>query len=558
MRTLLDDPRMLALTQATTALIAPGQPFEVVPDVVRGELMTVFARRHRSLRDVVVEGSARDGDAYVFGDGERISYRAMERQAASVAAALAARHGIGPGDRVAICAANCSAWIQLFWAVASLDAVLVAMNGWWTGVEMRHALELAAPQLVVMDERRHARLDADPGAPTLVVERDFAPLLDDQDAPVPTAPIAEDDPFMLIFTSGTTGRPKAALLSHRCVIGYLQFQAFLEARGLAAAGVTGPVPPPVRLAPFPLFHVSGLSATVSTMLGAGTTVWPLGRFDPEEVIELTRREGITAWMGAEAQMLRLLDSPAIETLDPTLVRRIGSGGSATTPAFIRKAESRFPHITNTISSGYGSTETGGLVSFAPNWMLQAAPDCVGPPLPTVEVRITDEHGEPVAAGVEGNVEARSPIVMLEYWRNDAATAETLRPGLWVRTGDFGRLDDGLLFIASRRRDLIIRGGENIYPFEIEHRLDEHPDVVEVAVVGVDHPTLGQEVQAVVIVREGSALTAADVRAWCAETLASYKIPAHVVLRTDPLPRNATGKVMKHALAPDAATIFVEE
>jgi acyl-CoA synthetase (AMP-forming)/AMP-acid ligase II len=257
-------------------------------------------------------------------------------------------------------------------------------------------------------------------------------------------------------------------------------------------------------------------------------------------------------------MMRLLDSPAVETLDPKQIVQISVGGSATTPALMRRTAARFPHLDNTMSTGYGSTETGGLATWAPNWMLQAAIDCVGPALPTVEVRITDETGTTVADGVEGNVEVRCPIVMLGYWRNDTANQETLLPGLWVRTGDFGRWEDGLLFLASRKRDLIIRGGENVYPFEIENRLDEHPDVLEAAVIGVDDATLGQEVMAVVVVRQGSALDADTLRTFCAETLASYKVPAQVDIRTNPLPRNATGKIMKHALADEAPTIFVEE
>jgi acyl-CoA synthetase (AMP-forming)/AMP-acid ligase II len=558
MNPLAGDPRVAALAEATAELTKPGQPFETLTDVVRGERMTVFANRPRSLRAILEAGAARgEADCYVFGDGRRISFAGMQRQAAAIAAALQSRYDIGPGDRVAICAANCPEWIQLFWAVASLNAVLVAMNGWWTGVEMANGLALTEPKLLVMDDKRRERLETDPGAPLLLIERDFAALLTEQDAQLPTLPIDEDDPFMLIFTSGTTGRPKAAVLSHRCVIGYLQLQSFLGARGLALAGRT-PGSPPVRLAPFPLFHVSGLSATVSTMMGAGVTVWPLGRFDPEAVIELTRQEGIGVWSGATTHVMRLLDSPAIDTLDPQQIVQIGVGGSATTPALMKRAGERFPHLDNTMSTGYGSTETGGLATWAPNWMLQAAIDCVGPALPTVEVRITDETGAPVPDGTEGNVEVRCPNVMLGYWRNDAANAETLLPGLWVRTGDFGRWEDGLLFLASRKRDLILRGGENIYPFEIENRLEEQPDVLEAAVIGVEDAVLGQEVAAVVVVRQGSEIDAETLRAFCSETLASYKVPAVFDIRTSPLPRNATGKIMKHALADEAPAIFVEE
>jgi long-chain acyl-CoA synthetase len=556
--TLTADPRLEALRKATEELTQTCQRFAVQQESVRGEQMLVFADRPRSLREVLITGAARgEADCYVFSDGTRISFAGMQRQAASVAAELQARYGIGPGDRVAICAANCAEWIALFWATASLNAVLVAMNGWWTGLEMANALELAEPKLVVMDEKRLARFGAEMQTPTIVIERDFPPLLESLDAQLPTSPISEDDPFMLIFTSGTTGRPKAAVLSHRSVIGYLMLQSFMGARGLAMAGRT-PSAPPVRLAPYPLFHVSGLSATVSTMMGAGTTVWPLGRFDPEAVIELTKRERIGVWNGATTHVMRLLASPQIDTLDVTQIVQVGVGGSATTPALVRSTEQRFPHLANTMSTGYGSTETGGLISWAPNWMLQAATDCVGPALPTVEIRITDDAGVPAVEGVEGNVEARSAIVMLGYWRNEEANSETLLPGLWVRTGDFGRLEDGLLYLASRTRDLIIRGGENIYPFEIENRIELHPEVVESAVIGAPHLTLGQEVKAVIVVRDGSSLDAGAVRAWCAEVLASYKVPAHVELRTLPLPRNASGKIMKHVLMDDAESGFIEE
>ncbi len=552
-----DDPRLAALHAATATLTAPGAPFELRQESVRGEHMPMFANRARSLREILAGGGARgEQDCYVFGDGTRVTFADAARRAASVASALASR-GIAPGDRVAICAANCPEWLDVFWATAAMNAVLVAMNGWWTATEMRNAIALTEPALLIVDEARFARLDEDPGVPLLVIEREFATLLESLDAPMPDAAIDEDDPFMLIFTSGTTGRPKAAVLSHRSVIGYLSLQSFFGARAVVMSG-RAPGAPPTRLAPYPLFHVSGVSATVSTMLGGGTTVWPLGRFDPEAVIELTKREGIAVWNGAVPHVMRLLDSPAIETLDPMQMVSVGVGGSVTTPATVRRIEERFPHLERTVSTGYGSTETGGLVSLAPGWMLADANDCVGPPAPIVELRITNEHGAVLAEGEEGNIEARSPIVMLGYWRNDEANAEAMLPGLWVRTGDFGRLEDGLLFVASRRRDLIIRGGENIYPFEIENRLDEHPDVVEAAVIGVEHRTLGQEVKAVVVVRVDAVPSIDDLRAWCAATLASYKVPAHVELRTAPLPRNATGKVMKHVLVDDDANVFVED
>jgi len=557
---LTSDPRFEALLAATERLTGAGMPFEIVEEDVLGEQLRVFRNRSHTMREVLL-GASRfgDGDCYVFGDGTRIRFDELVQQIASLACALRDGHGVGPGDRVAVCAANCREWILTFWAVASLDALLVAMNGWWTGAEMRNALELTDPTLLVMDEKRHDRLDGDPGVPTLLVERDFAGLSDDATAELPDHPIAEDDPFMLIFTSGTTGRPKAAVLSHRSVISYLMEQSFIGARSMALAGLTAPPagPPPVRLAPYPLFHVSGMSMAVSTVMSGSPSVWPLGRFDPGAVIALTNREHVSVWGGGTTHIVRLLQHPDIATIEPSQITSVGIGGSATPPDVVRQIEERFPHLSGAVSSGYGSTETG-LVSWAPGWMLKAFPDCVGPLMPTVDARITDDDGAEVAPGSEGNIEARSWMSMLGYWRNDAADAETVRPGRWIRTGDFGRLDGGVLFIASRKRDLIIRGGENIYPFEIEHRLDEHPDVVEAAVYGIDDPVHGQEVKAVVVVRPGTELDDDAVRRFCAATLASYKVPSVVDVRTEPLPRTANGKVMKQVLAGETPNTFIEE
>jgi acyl-CoA synthetase (AMP-forming)/AMP-acid ligase II len=544
-------------------------PFEIVEEDVLGERLPVYANRAHSMREILL-GADRfgDRDCYVFGDGSRLSFADLVPQVASLATALRDRHGIGPGDRVAVCAANCREWLMTFWAVAALDAVLVAMNGWWTGAEMRTALDLTDPKLLVMDEKRRARLDGDPGMPLLLTERDFDGLFGDASAQLPDDPIGEDDPFILIFTSGTTGRPKAAVLSHRSVISYLMEQSFIAARGMAMAaayraaaapppGTPNAPPPPVRLAPYPLFHVSGMSMAVSTVMSGAPTVWPLGRFDPANVLQLTRDENISVWGGGTTHVVRLLQHPDIETIDASKISSVGIGGSATPPDVIRQIEARFPHLESSVSTGYGSTETG-LISWAPGWMLKLRPDCVGPLMPTSQARITDDDGTELPAGAEGNIEARSWMGMLGYWQNDAANAETMHPGRWIRTGDFGRLEDGILFIASRKRDLIIRGGENIYPFEIEHRLDEHDEVLEAAVYGVDDPTHGQVVKAVVVVVPGSLLTEDEVRRFCAETLASYKVPEHVELRTEPLPRTANGKVMKQVLAGEAENTFIEE
>jgi acyl-CoA synthetase (AMP-forming)/AMP-acid ligase II len=558
---LADDPRFLQMVQAADALTRPGQPYEMRDETVLGQRLAVLARRPRSLRQVLVDGCAAHGhdDCYVFNDGRRFDFAQLRDLVASVATSLQDRYGITPGDRVGICAANCPEWLLTFWAVASLNAVVVAMNGWWTGVEMRNALALTEPSVLLVDEKRLARLEGEASVPVVVIERDFAPLMDRVDAPLPDPLIAEDDPFMLIFTSGTTGRPKAATLSHRSVIGYVQLQLFIQDRSMLVAGRTSTgAPPPVRLSPFPLFHVSGMGTAISTVLTGGKTVWPIGRFDPARVVAVTLQENVAMWSGGTTHIARLLDSPEIDAVPPTQILSIGVGGSATTPDILRRVAARFPHLDGSVSTGYGSTETGGIASWAPNWMLRAVPGCVGPLLPTIEARITDDQGVVLADGEEGNIEIRNPHTMLGYWRNDAANEETILPGRWIASGDFGRLEDGILFIASRRRDLIIRGGENIYPFEVEDRLEAHPDIIEAAVFGVDDSTHGQIVKAVVVASAGVELDPAALRAFCAETLSSYKVPAIFEILTTPLPRNATGKVMKHVLAGTATSAFVDE
>jgi acyl-CoA synthetase (AMP-forming)/AMP-acid ligase II len=556
------DPRVADFLAVTERLTGPGGPFELVDDDVLGEKMRVFANRPGSLREVLA-GSVAHGDrlAMAFSDGREITFGELGSQVASVAAFLRDVHGIGKGDNVAICGANSAGWILSFWATLSLGAVAVAMNGWWTETEMRHALELTEPKVVLIDAKRAERLtDAGRAIPSVDLDTDLeAMIAHDPSAALPDTPIDEDDPAMLIFTSGTTGRAKAAVLTHRSIVMYSQMQNFIGGRGMALAG-RGPSggPPPVRLAVFPLFHVSGLGATVNSTMTGSTTVWPLGRFDAGTVIDLTVRYGISVWGGTGTHVVRLLEHPDLERIPQGQLQSVGMGGSATTPDIMRRLDQTLPHLEGTMSTGYGSTETGALVSFAPNWMLAASPDCVGPPLPGVEVRISDPMGAILPDGEEGEIWVRSPLLMKGYWHNEEANAEVFTDGRWFNTGDFGRLEGGLLHIASRRRDLIIRGGESIYPFEIENRLDEHDHIVEAAVIGIDHEALGQEVKAIVVVTSDAEITADDVRDHCAETLSSYKVPTHVEIRTEPLPRNPSGKVLKNVLAGDAQTNFVEE
>ena len=546
------------------ALLAPGAPFEMADEDVLGEVMQVFVQRARSLRQLLEQaGRFGDSDYAVFHNGGRrraLTFADHERRVASVAAALADR-GVGAGDRVAILAANCPEWIITFWATVSLGAVAVACNGWWTRDEIVHALAHTTPALLVADAKRLARLDgADPGMPVVVIEEDFVDLEGfAPDAALPDIPIDEDQPALLQFTSGTTGRSKAAVLSHRSVVAFVQVVTFLGAAQVASVGLPSTGPSRPRLAVFPMFHISGLqSASITPMATGAGNVWPMGRFDPATVIQLTAEEGIYAWNGTATHVFRLLQDPMIETLDVSLVQNVAIGGSATTPELVRATEERFPHLVDTFTSGYGLTESGGMVSHAGNAMLQANADSVGMAMPTVGVRIVDEDGVEVPDGENGSICVRSPLVMLGYWEDVEATDQAFLPGRWLRTGDYGRLQGGELFLASRLRDLILRGGENVYPIEVEARLEQHPAVAECAVYGVDHETLGQEVKAVVVLVDGASLDLVGARAFCGEKLADYKLPEYLEVWAGPLPRNAGGKVVKAVLRGEVTQAFFEE
>jgi acyl-CoA synthetase (AMP-forming)/AMP-acid ligase II len=284
----------------------------------------------------------------------------------------------------------------------------------------------------------------------------------------------------------------------------------------------------------------------------------MGRFDPAKIIALTRDENVTSWNGATTHLFRLLDHPEIEKLDTSRFTGVGIGGSASTPELLRAVEERFPHLENTLGSGYGSTESGGLISYANRSMLREAANCVGPPLPTVRVKIVDEAGKTLPDGENGRICARSPLVMLEYLNNPEANAESMLPGRWVDTGDVGHLEGGRLYLESRMRDMIIRGGENIYPAEIENRIELHPEVAEVAVYGFDDRELGQRVKAVVIPMPGVSPSEESIRQFAAMTLAYFKVPEIIEIRMEPLPRNATGKVMKQVLSGQGENTFVED
>jgi acyl-CoA synthetase (AMP-forming)/AMP-acid ligase II len=547
---------------AIEAMTGSGAPFELVAESVNGLEMRVFKNRFPNLR-ALLQRSVEFGDAElaVWDTGERWSFVEHERLIASVAAALRERHGIGPGSRVAILAANCPEWVLVAWATLTLGGVVVAMNAWWQRDEIEYGLELGEPELLVADRRRLERIaEAPPAVPTVTIEDDFASYRDyDLDAPLCDVPIAEDDLAAIMFTSGTTGRPKGAMISHRNLIAFLQMGFCHGAVRILTHPPEGESGPVVSIMSNPLFHVSGFQS--GALMGPATgskIVWTTGRFDPKKIMRLTLEEGITRWGGITTQLWRLLEHPDFDPERYRQIRSTGGGGSAFSPDLQRTLREKLPQATRDFNVGYGLTECGGLCTMATGDLLLEHPDTVGFTVPGNQVAIFDDEGKPLPEGVDGNICVRGPNVMLGYWRNPEATAEAFFGDGWLRTGDVGQMRDGLLFLAARKRDLIIRGGENIYPLEIENRIEDHPGVEEVAVVGIDHRTLGQEVKAIVVLRPGADLDAERIQAFVAEALAYYKVPTHIEIRQEPLPRNATGKVLKSVLLGEAEITQTED
>src|SRR5262249_39158355 len=269
--------------------------------------------------------------------------------------------------------------------------------------------------------------------------------------------------------------------------------------------------PPCVFVTNPLFHVSGLhSAAIMAMATGVRTVWNVGRFDAGEAMRTIERERVTSWGAMNTAVWRMINHPDFGKYDLSALRQIGGGGASTPPELQRQMRDRYPGIRSGghLGHGYGSTESGALATVIGGEEWRLHPESVGRALPTVAIETRDPAaptGPALAGGGEGEICVRSPLVMLGYWDRPTETAETILPGRWLRMGDIGRMEGGLLYLASRKRDLILRGSENVYPVEIENRLAEHPGVAEAAVIGIPHEELGQEGKAVVVPLAGSAL-----------------------------------------------------
>ena len=545
--------------QEINNLITENDFFKIGNEDVLGESLPVFINRPRNLAAFISQSQHHAESVYLEYQSKKISFAEHYDLVGKTIHLLRSKYNVGPGDRVAIYAANSPEWIIFFWATVSIGAIACGLNGWWNGKEAIKALDAASPKLLVGDEKRISRLSSH-DHPQIIFEE--LALSDYSNIDHNFHDANEDDCACLLYTSGTTGTPKGVMTSHRSMISNTMLQ-LLQGASVAARssklGTDWSANKPKSLITSPLFHVSGLSAGAVTALFAGTSSYLYdGKFDADRIVEIIKNSKITSWGGAVPTALRRVLNVAEKEkskLESLLV--VGGGGAPIPEELINKSKIVFPNVKHNFGYGYGLTESGAITII--NWgdTLDSNPTSPGQPMPTIHVELRDDNGELILDdNVEGEIYVKSPSVMLGYYENPTATAESLTEDRTLKTGDFAYRNKGLFFISSRRTDLILRGAENVYPQEIELLLDAHPKVIESAVIGIPDEDLGQQVKA--FIRINADIDTPELEKYLEDNLAKFKVPSSWEIIDSPLPRNASGKVMKHVLIDKNANNMIIE
>ena len=571
---------VLSLAEATEQLTSPGAMFEMETVDIGGVATRVWKNAPQTLTDILINSKKFGDQDFLVYEDERISFEQHFAMAATAAARLT-ELGVSKGDRVAIAMRNLPEWIITFWATLSLGAIAVPLNAWWTTEELVYGLEDSGAKVVLVDLERLARLSSilddvaaletvvvaseDRGAPfdvstpaTRVATMRFDEFLGEVDpaATLPEASIHPDDDATILYTSGTTGKPKGAVGSHRNAISNVMNLFFFSTRSSLRfdwGGSSGASGQNANLLSVPLFHATGSHAVLITSTAAGGKIVIMHHFDPARTLELIERERITVFGGVPAMVMQVLDCPDLATRDVSSVRSVSYGGAPPPPELVRRIREHFP--IGQPSNGYGMTETSAATAqnTGPDYLER--PDSIGTVTPVGEAAIVPEDydvlepdpNRPQGPEVTGELWIKGPMVVRGYWNKPEATAETFTRG-WVHTGDVARIDDeGFIYIVDRAKDVIIRGGENIYSVEIEGVLHEHPAVADCAIIGIPEKIMGEEVGAVIVLRPGTTASAEELSRHVAERLAAYNIPKHYFFRSEPLPRNPAGKILKRQL-----------
>ena len=559
------------LANAIAEVTSPGKPFATRVENIRGVDFAVFVNAPRNLRDLYVSGLAHaDKDFYVY-DEERHTYQAMWDRAAQCANRLASL-GIVSGDRVGIALRNYPEWIAAFMAITSLGGVAVAMNAWWSGDELVYGIEDSGLKLLFTDIERTERLT--PNLARLGIEvvtvrhrhqglATWEKFIEGASTEMPTPPIEPEDSATILYTSGSTAHPKGVLSTHRAIANALlgwecggTIAMALNPQMAAAVGRAAPVPqdPPSIILTVPLFHVTGLVVQMLSSFRRGRKVVGMYKWDVEEALRIIQDERVTEFNGVPTMAWELVQSPNRGKYDLSSLKSAGGGGAPMAPEHARQIDKTIAK--GAPGTGWGMTETQGLATTIGGAAFLDRPRSCGRAVPPiVKVKAVKTDGTDAAPFETGELWIWGVMNLSGYWNKPDATADTLTDG-WVHTGDIGHLDEeGYVFITDREKDMVIRGGENIGCQEVEAVLYGHPAVLEAAVFGVPDERLGETLAAVVVARPDMTLTGDHLKTFAAEHVARFKVPDHVWIRTERLPRIASEKIFKRGLRDEAIKVL---
>ncbi|MBL6852915.1 MAG: acyl--CoA ligase [Alphaproteobacteria bacterium] len=564
----------ISLAKAHEILTAPGSRFETAMETIRGIPTKVWKNAPPTNREVFMAGRQYGDREFLIYEDDRCTFETFARATLKLAAQLQA-DGVKKGDRVAIIMRNLPEWVVCFYAAEIIGAILTPLNAWWTGPELEYGLVDSGTKIAFVDSERMERIAEHlvncPALEKIYVSRysDEMPTpivhpLEDVIGKVndwgklpagtmPNVAIATDDDATILYTSGTTGRPKGALGTHRNMMSNIIAAGFSAARNFLRKGeaipvVANPLDAPQRatLLSVPFFHATGCFAVLGPTVVSGGKIVLMRKFDAEKAMALIEKEKINGAGGVPTIAWQILEHPNRHKYDLSSLESMAYGGAPSAPELVRQIKDVWPK--SAPGNGWGMTETSATCTTHSGEDYENRPSSCGPAVGACEIKIMDIEGKKeLPRGEVGELWARGPNIVKGYWNKPEATASTFKDG-WVITGDLARIDEeGFCFIIDRAKDMLIRGGENIYCIEVENVLYDHPAVMDAALVAVPHKTLGEEPGAVVHLKPGMHTTELELREFVAGRLAAFKVPVKVVFWPETLPRNANGKILKTEL-----------